>query len=301
MKIYYSPYSLRKKNKVNAQDTAATREGVLIKVEEGEHWGVADLAPWPELGDLKWQDELKTEGLLFQRALFLAQVDLDARRAEVSLLKDQPVTNNYLVTDFSLHNPKDPSWIGQTIKIKGTTDISGLAQFIHALPNDLKIRIDFNNCLNPDLFESFLGKVFLAVDKIEYIEDPTPYEIESWSGWNQMIPLAWDFQNETPAEFSYSHRIVKPTRIEIPAKIDYTLTSDMGHPVGLAHGLRLAQNFALNASGFLTLDLFETTNFNSYFVQSGVQLNFAKKALQETGIGMTEELTRLSWQPWLKE
>ncbi len=295
MKTYHSPYSLQKKMKLNVKDKSLTREGVLIKVVDGQNFGVADLAPWPELGDLTWQQELKSKGSLFQRTFQLALEDLDARKKNTSLLKDQTVTNNILITDFSLQDPKDNMLIGQTLKIKGSTEIQGLARFIHALPKEVKIRIDFNGCLTSELFESFLGKIFLVVDRIEYIEDPTIYDIETWSGWNQMIPLAWDFQSESPAAFSYSYRIVKPTRMAVPEKIDYTLTSDMGHPVGLAHSLRIAQNFALNASGLLTLDLFEPTAFHQYFLQSDNKLNFSKQALSDSGIGMTDELNKLEW------
>ncbi|MBC7421616.1 MAG: hypothetical protein H7328_12885 [Bdellovibrio sp.] len=295
MKIQYSVYSLVKKNKVNAKDSSSTREGVLLKVIDQEFWGVADLATWPELGDLTWQEELKTKGALFQRALNLAKEDLAARKENRSLLKDQTVTNNILITDYKNTDTKNPQFIGQTLKIKGDADIQSLARFIHALPVTAKLRIDFNNSLDSESFESFLGKIFLAVDRIEYIEDPVAYEIELWSGWNQMIPLAWDFQTVSPAPHSYSYRIVKPTRTEIPVKVDYTLTSDMSHPVGLAHGLRIAQNFALNPSGFLTLDLFEETAFHKYFVKTENQLNFSVAALKDTGIGMAEELNHLDW------
>ena len=258
MTIQHSPYSLIKKNKVNAKDISLVREGTLLKISQGPCWGVSDLTTWPTLGDPTWSQELKSGGLLYQRAVELAMEDLSARKEKRSLLKNLYIANNYLITDYKIQDPRAQPF-GAILKIKGDRDIQSLAQFIHALPKPVKLRLDFNSCLSAEQFEIFLGKILMVVNKIDYIEDPTPYNAELWGAWNQLIPLAWDFQKVTPSPDSYSVRIVKPTREAIPSQGHFTLTSDMGHPVGLAHGLRLAQDFAQNESGFLTLDLFEET------------------------------------------
>jgi len=119
---------------------------------------------------------------------------------------------------------------------------------------------------------------------------------DQWKVWNQQVPLAYDFQRAPYNENWARHRIVKPTRERVPEGENTTLTSAMEHPVGLAHGLRLAQSLAKNISGFLTLDIFEDTPFHSYFDQRGSELNFSASALREVGIGMTSALQCLEWR-----
>ena len=91
-------------------------------------------------------------------------------------------------------------------------------------------------------------------------------------------------------------KIVKPAREAMIAGLrHFTLTSSMDHPIGVAHGLRIAQKLSQNDSGFLTLDLYEETVFNKYYSCIENYLNFSQSALNDTGIGMTGELSRLEW------
>ena len=163
---------------------------------------------------------------------------------------------------------------------------------------NLTLRLDFNSKLREDEFEFFLRQLPDPIlEKIEYIEDPTPM-VAKWIEWNQKISLAYDFQqSEYEPEFA-KFKIIKPSRENIDKKHNFfTLTSAMDHPVGLAHGLRQAQEFAQNTSGFLTLDLYQKTEFNKFFVQIENTLNFSSLALNDFGIGMTKELSELHWRP----
>jgi hypothetical protein len=63
----------------------------------------------------------------------------------------------------------------------------------------------------------------------------------------------------------------------------------------MAHALRIAQNSAVNESGFLVLDLYKETPFHKYFTQNGNEINFSSIALNDFGIGMTGELSCLKW------
>lgn len=295
MKIAYSRYVLKKKVKLNSLDHANIQRGALIKVFEGESWGVADLCPKPELGDDLLENEIKNRGFLFARALELAQEDLAARLAKKSLLQNKSMKNNFLISDYLNVDLGQPCYAKQTVKIKADRDISSLSQLLNSLTADLVVRLDFNSCLSITEFEDFLKLLSAeAKSKIEYIEDPTIFCF-NWKIWNTFIPLAFDFQKtQYNAEFA-KYRIIKPSRQNMVTCKNFTLTSAMEHPVGLAHGLRIAQQMAVGDSGFLTLDLYETGNFNKYFEQKENYLNFTPLALNDFGIGMSEELNKLQW------
>lgn len=296
MEITFSPYELQR------TDKPLTQRGVLVRVTEGEHWGVADLCPRLELEDVDYATEIRREGFLYKRALELAREDLAARRENRSLLFDDPVPNNILVTKYAEFNFNDSALQGQTLKVKGDENIELLAQILNQVVNDVRIRLDFNSCLNEWTFQKFLDSLVIrTLEKIEYIEDPAPFS-QAWMRWNKKIPLAFDFQDgEYMSEFA-RHRIIKPVREALPAGLmqNYTLTSAMDHPVGLAHGLRIAQQdqkrlARQNICGFLTLDLYKDIGFYKYFIQENHFLNFSPLSLRQTGLGMTEALRLLPW------
>lgn len=299
---------MKKKSPVNAKDSSDYEYGALIKlIDENRNWGVADLKPWPSLGDLTLQKEIETEGPLFQRSLFLAQEDLDARKNKISLLKNKPVENNWLVTNFN--NTDNLKNLSGTIKIKCNQQTDQLLSFLDQLDlNDVKLRLDFNGSLDQVEFDRFLHSLPKQIlQKIEYIEDPTSELITEWLQWNKLIPLAVDFaqgdilQNEK----LWSYLIIKPARQDAKSlqsfcqqnRKKYTLTSSMDHPVGFAHGLRLAQEMAENKSGFLTLDVYEENDFSTYLSVCGNKVNFTDLALNDFGIGMTKALEKLKWAP----
>lgn len=264
-------------------------------VREDESWGVADLCPKLERGDSDYVVEIKNHGPLYRRAIELANEDLVARRNNVSLLADKPVRNNFLVTDYRVTDLFEKNLSGQTVKIKGDRDVIGLSRILNALEFEVKLRLDFNSGLTGEEFEKFLSLISESTrGKIEYIEDPTPI-CAQWKHWNTIIPLAFDFQpGEYSSEFA-AVQILKPSRQVLPASLGrVTFTSAMDHPVGVAHGLRIAQKFATADSGFLTLDLYETP-FEKYFVQQENDLNFSEVARADSGIGMSAELEKLTW------
>jgi|GEM_PF-4336788 len=301
MNLFYSPYLLKKKSHLNARDHSGTQNGVLIKISKGDYWGVADLCPKPEFGDNTLENEIKNKGPLFLRALELAKEDLAARTDNKSLLQDKPIENNFLITDYKSVNLNHEHYRNQTVKIKADRDILSLSRLLNGAGAEVVIRLDFNSILSADEFENFLKLLSSeAVKKIEYIEDPTVFNLK-WKSWNIFIPLAFDLQlTEYEPEYA-KYRIIKPSRQKINVSENFTLTSAMEHPVGLAHALRISQQHAKNISGFLTLDLFEPSNFNKYFEQKKNYLNFSARALalpnlqSDFGIGMSEALDKLQW------
>lgn len=294
MKIAYAPYLLKKKNSPSSQ------QGALLKIIDGSSWGVADLCPKPELGDNNLENEINKRGSLYQRAVELAFEDLAARKKKISLLSDKFIKNNFLITDYKTVDLNPDLYIHNTIKIKADRDLSGLSHFLSHLVSDIVVRIDFNSVLSIEEYEYFLNLLSAEAKlKIEYVEDPTPINIK-WKNWNALVPLAFDFQSgEYDANFA-KYRIIKPSRQKVIKDLtNVTLTSAMDHPVGVAHGLRIAQQVAQNDSGFLTLDLFEENRYNKYFAQKNSYLNFSPLALGQAaahyGIGMNEELDKIKW------
>lgn len=294
MKIQYSPYSLVKKNKVNAADETIQQNGSLIRIfESADIWGVADLCPWPTLGDLSLAEEISQEGKLFRRALELAHEDLSARKEKRSLLFDKWIDNNILVLDYSQFDFSNPKLRGHTLKIKADNKILRLANILEQAPSDLVFRIDFNGQLTPAEIQLFLDRVSKSV-QIEYIEDPCAYDGTNWRNWNAEIPLARDFVR---AEDHFSVCIVKPAREQVNTDRSFVITSSMDHPVGVAHALRIAQTRAKEKSGLLTLDLYEETNMHHYFrYRNQSEINFTEEALRDYGIGMSSALCQLDWK-----
>lgn len=307
MTIFFSKYKLEKKNSLNAKDALDFQEGALIKVQDEEDgWGVADLCPWPNLGDPSLDEELQNQGPLFQRSLELAMQDLKARKEKKSLLVDKLVENNLIITDFK--NFDLSKKIFGTVKIKGSSQLDHFIEFLEKLSvQDIKIRLDFNSSLSAAEFNYFLNGLAKSVmAKIEYIEDPTVWNSINWANWNKVIPLGFDFISADPFKYeqAWTYLIIKPSRQSAKKLIQkceqlnkkFTLTSAMDHPIGLAHGLRYAQKYASGASGFLTLDLYKKTEFNSYFKIEGSHVGFSQAALDDIGIGMTSELNNLVWK-----
>jgi hypothetical protein len=293
MKIQYSPYSLIKKSNVNAFDKSPRQEGTLIRLVKDGDWGVADISPWPSLGDIPLVQEIEQKGTLFQRALQLAEEDLQARVQKKSLLQDRWVDNNILITDYHHFDFSNPIYKTKTLKIKGDKQVEKLAAILNQAPSYLIFRIDFNAVLSAQEFQKFLDSLSTAA-QIEYIEDPSAYDVLCWSKWNTHIPLARDFVR-APSSFTY--QVVKPVREALPKEGRFTITSAMDHAVGVAHALRYAQTSAQSKSGLLTLDLYQETPFHSYFIyRNESEINFHAKALNDFGIGMTEDLNRLQWK-----
>lgn len=302
MDIFFSSYQLKPRSNLNAKSSAVLRSGALIKVAESDFFGVADLFTWPEFGDDEWQVEIKSNSNLFKRSLELAQHDLEARKEKRSLLKNVAVKNNLLILDFEKEKIENT-----IVKIKANYDIEKLAQVINT--QEAKYRIDFNSILSVDEMDEFLNLLSpKGLKRIEYIEDPTVWNNLDWDRWNKIVPLAIDWSTLDPfAEPStWSTLVVKPSRqnaeglLKQAQKLNkkLTVTSSMGHPVGIMHDLSWVQN-QLNAEGvhgLMTLNVYEDTPFHKYFLTKESLLQSTSENLKQSGLGMTEALNQLSWK-----
>lgn len=291
--VYY--YALKRKVKPNAMTSASeAQRGALLKIQDSDgNEGFSDLCPWPNLGDQTLDEELASQGPLFQRAIDLALVDLEARKNKKVLVSDAPVKNNILISDFrDLKGEFDFSKV--TVKIKGNEHVYDFAKFLVENVNRFqKIRIDFNNCISEFLFSEFINLLSAEViKKIEYIEDPFFFHRDLWHQYSGKVKLMLDWKQAE--EQNWPNRIWKPSREEKMPCQDYSITSSMEHPVGLVHGLHHAQAYPQKTHGFLTLSHYEESEFTQAFQVNGDLLTYQSDGY---GIGFTTLLSKLNWIP----
>lgn len=287
MMLFIHRYFLKRKKPANAQTQNLVQVGALLKiVDDQDHFGVADICPWPTLGDLDLDHELKNRGPLFSRALELAQQDLIARKNKIKLNPGKTVKNHLLISDYrDVHE----STHGHTVKIKGHRDITSLAQFLNQNAFHFRsIRLDFNSCLTAEIYHQFVS--LLSQDtknRIECVEDPYPFNEMKWK--TSPLILAADFE----AAPDWPYRVLKPARTLVDQEFLY-LTSSMDHPIGIAHGLIEAQKHSNKTHGFLTLDQYEESYFHKYFSTHNENISFDSDGY---GIGFETELNQLMWEP----
>lgn len=292
--IYIHRYQLIRNQPANAKTSSLIQYGALIKcLDRDGRYGVADLCPWPSLGDQTLEQELLNQGKLFQRAVELAKIDLEARKNKIKLIGDVSVQNHLLIQDYKTFDFKNRS--ENTIKIKGDSDYQTLAKCLNTSRSE-KIRLDFNFCLKESKFRTFLKLLNPDIlKKIETVEDPFPFELQSWTELNQIVCLSLDWSELQSAEAqSWPHTIAKPSRKHQDSFL--YMTSSMDHPVGVAHGLVQAQKWPDRVHGFLTLSSYQSTEFHSAFEHSGTDLKYISDGY---GIGFESILKNIIWEPWI--
>ncbi|HRO66247.1 MAG TPA: enolase C-terminal domain-like protein, partial [Pseudobdellovibrionaceae bacterium] len=251
---------------------------------------------------------------LVERSLALAERDAKARSRNLGLGSSDWLKNNALVTDISRVSPEDLRKFDRqdfsTIKVKCGTDAAKEVEFLESVASSFpfRIRLDFNSG-SADFLEKFLKAFPRSLDeRVEYAEDPCPYDPGKWNEIRKRWPLALDHElvrvnhGEDPAA---DILVLKPARQNVEVLADWarqkgmavTLTSSMDHPVGVAHALAVAFDLRKESgvkileSGFLTLDRYVEDEFAARFPVEGPWM-----AMPEgTGIGFDELLTEAPW------
>ncbi len=274
--IFIHRYELIRKRPANSKTDNLVQVGCLLKITDFENnFGVADICPWPSLGDLNLDQELSQKGPLFQRAIELANKDLQARKNKIHLLSGVQIKNHVLVSDYKNFDFKSAQ--SGFVKIKGDQSVCELAEILNQLKG-FKIRLDFNFRLNEIEFRNFLNLLNPeALKNIDVVEDAFEFNEKSWAELNQKVTLAldWNFKNH-----QWSNLICKPAR-QMTDSFLY-MTSSMDHPVGVAHGMVMAQKHPDLVHGFNTNDLYEDSGF---------------KTSDGYGIGFEKQLSEIVWEP----
>ena len=313
MKIYYSLYELKQKKKLGLS-RSESRVGALLKVAEG----YADLHPWPELGDLDLEEELRSIALgnftaLSRRSLVIAAEDGKARVEKRSLFAGLSIPTSHLLVDPSADHSLLVEQNFERVKWKCSSDLTALARHLESLVpmlqgTGLKVRLDFNECLDQYAFVGFLRSLSDdALDRIDFIEDPFVFESKSWLGISEKFHchLALDRQNSAKLGVGFDVSVVKPAihdpkpflNLAATEMKRIVFTSYLDHPLGqLAAAFEAARAvqahpYLLEPCGLLSHLNYEKNEFSELLQSRGPEL----LAPEGHGLGLGEILEKQEW------
>jgi O-succinylbenzoate synthase len=282
--IDYWRYELVPKRRLSAISVDGLRLGALIRVGDG----FADIHPWPELGDAPLEEQLamlaRSETTTLTRAsLEFAAIDAAARRDGRSLFDGLTIPPS--------HWPGvDPPGGFDTVKLKS----------IDRIPDRVRLRIDFNATLAPEEFVRIAAT--LPSERIDFIEDPCPYDAAIWSELRARtgLRLALDSARGVRPSVSASDDaaidvlIVKPALQKIPStEVEIVVTSYMDHPIGqLCAAYAAARAGITTTCGLMTHVLYETDSFIERMQIDGTRL----VPPSGSGWGFDDLLERLPWR-----
>ena len=216
----FYPYELIPKGNMGSHcPSAGGRRGALLRVSFDDGMtGYSDCFPWPELGDLPVETQLRDmksgrlSELTFQSLQF-ARLDAQARKEGKSLFEGAKFPeSHYLVTDLNLLNERmleeisNQGFTKLKLKLGSRPQIEAhtLKSFSQQLKNlSLSLRLDFNSSLSFSQMEEFLGLLGPALDHVHSIEDPIVYDPHHWrmlqDNWG--VRLAIDRLSNGPYNF----------------------------------------------------------------------------------------------------
>lgn len=327
MKFWTSKYELFPWHAIGSVADNKPREGALLKVQ----WpngaiGYADIFPWPEFGDASLDEQIKAlaRGKLsnvVEQSIWLAKKDAVWRRDGKNIHSGAAkVKNHYLISDFMKftdENMKEAKSAGFTtfkIKVGRAVDEEGkfVARFIKQ--NSMMVRLDFNAKSDFSEFErlmSHLGPAEKA--RVEYVEDPVPWDIEAWQEISELVPIAIDNESEHLDLEKFSEKppfqimILKPSRQDMEKAINFVnkfglkmvVSSSLDHPVGIAHACAQASelkkfypNRVLDC-GCLSMRTYKPNEFSTQIQTTGPFL----KDIRGSGIGFDDLFNRIEWTP----
>lgn len=327
MKIWFYRYELEPMNELGVLAGASIREGALIKVQwPNNKFGFSDLFPWPELGDVDLETQLVAMSLgrltsLAEQSIWLAKKDADFRSRQLNIFAGAPrIKHHYLINDISKFNDNILGNLRSsgftTVKIKVGKRLEDEARFVSRLirQNPLLVRLDFNAKIDFESYKRFMNSIDLTERaKIEFVEDPFPWNLEQWKEAAAFVPLALDNEFEKVNWDEFKERppfkiiIVKPARRDVDLDIKLALqhdlklvvTSSLDHPVGVAHACNIAIEIKksypslLLDCGCLTLRSYKSGDFFSRVQATGPFFT----GVNGTGIGFDDLLQRLEWTP----
>jgi len=278
MQLRVWTYALTPRRRLSALARPGAREGALLCAGEG----FADIHPWPELGDAPLDEQLallaRGETTPLTRAsLRLAQIDGDARARGVSLFDGLTIPDSHWPGD-------DPPDAFDTVKLKGASSI----------PPRVRLRIDFSATLTAAEFVRVAAT--LPRERIDFIEDPCPYDETIWRDLREKtgLRLALDRATAQPRNRATDVIVHKPAVEDFPdADKEVVVTSYMDHPLGQFGAAYVAATHRVSARcGLFTHVLYEPNEFIERIRADGARL----LPPEGTGIGFDDLLERLPWR-----
>lgn len=310
-------YQLRSGAALNSASHRRCFEGALIRVGSG--YGCVH--PWPEFGDAPIEEQLSLLARdittpVTAMALRCAQLDGAARESGVSLFAGLEIPRSHYSWSFA--QPAEPQFQrllteGWTaLKAKGSANSGETLRFLEncvsaGKDRELKLRVDFNGCLDAPGFSQFMELMPPHLSQhLDLIEDPFPYDAGLWQQaqmrWNVRLALDKGWRDGTTG---FSAVVVKPARrdwrtvaLKHPG-LPLILTSAMDHAIGqmfAAYEAATAKTEIgdrIDLCGLCTQHLFEPDGFFERLKSPGGHL---LPDLHGGGLGFGDLLERLPWQ-----
>ena len=301
MEIAYHRFGLKLRGPAGGNVRSGRRvlEGFLIRVDDG----YGSVQPWPELGDGSLEEQwqlLRSGGRtpLLERALACAAADGAARRAGRSLLGNVKVPDSHATVSGEADFASLAAEGFKAVKLKGGQDWRVVVERMRlAAEAGLRLRVDFNGVLTPALFLEFGRAAADLIARVDFIEDPVPYDELVWQGLqaDSGLPLALDRAlGRVGAGFDV--RVWKPAVETQPLLLEpVVVTSYMDHPVGQVFAAWESACFQgrQELAGLLTHRLFEPDAFTERLAASGPQWI----SPGGSGLGFDDLLSALPWIP----
>lgn len=279
--IQFHKYEKHFETPPNAKTDDIVIKGALLKY----NFGYGCLQPWPTLGDenLKYHlnsivNDTPTE--MAQAALKCCEVDGRARREQINLFDSLDLPKYHQTLNcLDVLNIQIPNFDEFThIKIKCNNDINNIFEIIKKIYKNVIIRLDFNSCLTVEEFLEFISLLKSEhKSKIDFIEDPIPYDSFLWDDIQTKSGLSFAFDRGPLHAYSgYKTRIWKPTITPSePKSFPLCITHNMDHELGMRYATYRAATSKYSSS------IHGTGHFN--LSQNG------------NGLGMDEYLESLQW------
>lgn len=315
--VYFHRYKLRSGAALNSASVRREFDGALIRAGDG----FGCIHPWPEFGDAPVEEQLRLLGeghpsRLAELALRCCRLDGAARRAGRSLFAGLEIPRSHYSWSFSQETePQMDRVLGEgwaAIKAKGFANWGETLRFLDSAAKagergGLRLRVDFNGCLDAHGFTKFCELMPLRVCRsLDFIEDPAAYDAVLWESHRQRwgVRLALD-KNWQGAEGGFDAVVVKPSRRDwrmVAARFPeqpLVLTSAMDH--GLGQMFAAWEAAVANAElpgrvglcGLATQHLFERDAFLERIASPGGVL---RPAPGGTGLGFDDILEGLPWK-----
>jgi O-succinylbenzoate synthase len=315
--IYVYDYLLRSGVALNSASHRRVFPGALIRVGAG----FGCIHPWTEFGDVPVEEQLRllAEGIttpVTAMALRCAEIDGAAREAGVSLFEGLEIPRSHYSWSFAqatgpqIERVVSEGWAA--LKAKGYANYGETRGFLEQCArvgekSGLKLRVDFNGCLDARGFSQFIEFMPLRTyQRLDLIEDPFPYDAEAWQQaqqrWGVKLALDKGWRDGTTG---FSAVVVKPARRDwrlVAARHPQQplmLTSAMDHALGqmfAAYEAAVALKELgprVGLCGLCTQHLFEEDGFFERVQSPGGWLEADRSG---GGLGFGEVLERLPWR-----
>lgn len=269
MTLSYASYTL-----------APGRKGAILRIQEGEYCGYADLHPIPSWGDPSLEALLKLQtGPLWERTLYFAHLDLEARKKKVSLFEGKviPKSHHLMINASSI----PPAARGEVIKLKVGNDLATEKAALRQIKAaGIEVKLDCGFRFDRKEFLAQLPELLPKGLKPLYIEDPYPFNRAHWIEDQKELGIPFAFDQGSEAGIGDYEAapilILKPARqaelpfyraIETGQRV--VVTSCIDHPLGQAAAAWVATFFPDELSGLLSHEVLPTNPYAALLKKQG--------------------------------